>query len=205
MSGSGIVEFTREIAKRVFVQAIADWEMMVGFEAAVEIDDAKRVSSTEELDSLMGDVALIVRTKIEGSTPSDVFFAFPIELVASVVAKALMLPEDSRNEIVEAGIGPTEIETFQEMANLFCGSSTNALQEFYERLRVSQSVDDLKLEDPSQAMELLTQRLDEELGLIVAKLKIEASGMSTYAYWIAPFRKTMRIWSDYINEPPEHS
>lgn len=136
-----------DLSKKGMEQVFADWEMLVGFTAtsvaeAIQIGEQARVAA-----DLIDKKHLVVETQVEKGDHGigSIYFAFPNALVVEIIADLLMIPESARETKAREGLSENDVEAFQEMANLLCGSWNRVFQELERDLRISQSVEDLKV------------------------------------------------------------
>lgn len=186
-SSQNLAHFNRDLAERIFVQAFGDWALSVDVDAR----DARRVDSEDEVAKLVADT-WVLRTRIEGPEDHDLFCPFPPIVVASLVAKARDLPPEATGSLLASGFGDADLAAFREMADLFCASATRALVDFPEPLRVSQSVDDLRILTPDQARAGLSSHVGG-LGLLVTRLDVQVAEQASTVHLILPFRSAMRL------------
>ena len=125
-------------------QALLDWEVQIGFVSKITEVRAHMLRGPEELsDTWNSEHYLRMTTQVEYAAAGTVQFFFSTESAWPLVRDALCLPP-AEDRGVGDELGESEIEAFQEMMNMFCGSA-NAI---YDRfgLRLSQSVEHLKVE-----------------------------------------------------------
>lgn len=151
-------ELFANLAAKGMKQVFSDWEMLVGFEATSESTLIQIAESVDAVEPLLGGTHVAVETKVtrdEGAVGS-IYFAFPNSLVIEVIADLLMIPESARAAKAVDGLSENDVEAFQEMANLLCGSWNRVFQDLERDLRISQSVDDLKVWTGSKESSALT-------------------------------------------------
>ena len=123
-------------------RSFQDWQEMTGFEVGVRGGTVYGLNAAALRATVLDRVVLT--TLIEGPFPAPVAFVFPRSFVGAAVASAMMLPSDGGPTLLDPE-DETHMEAAQELMNLFCGSSTRALIEAGHDLRVSQSVEQLKV------------------------------------------------------------
>ncbi|MBX3461824.1 MAG: hypothetical protein KF830_01520 [Planctomycetes bacterium] len=141
----GLVGRLRNLSLEMSRQALADWAQMGSI--ATEVVDAKVANVPKRaqlLAAIQGPVALVT-TRVEGRCEGPCFFVFPMALAAQAVGRFVMLPESEIQAKAAAGLDASGLEVFRELANLLCGSSNNVLARTTQGLRLSQSVDALRV------------------------------------------------------------
>ncbi|MHC4375371.1 MAG: hypothetical protein ACYS26_02115 [Planctomycetota bacterium] len=131
-----------ELVRDVFHFGLKSWEEMFEIESTVLGGGARLLRCQMELVCRMVGKGALMRTKLEGFHTAPIHFAFPPGILGTAVGRALMLPTGDETELdPEVEI---QVEAVQELMNLFCGSATQALQDYsHLELRLSQSVNDL--------------------------------------------------------------
>lgn len=126
-------------------QVFTDWEMLVGFGAEADCKPIVIADSAAAINKRLDAQHVVVETQVEKNDQGfgKIFFAFPNELVIDIIGEVLMIPDEAKEEKARSGLSKNDIETFQEMGNLLCGSWNRVFQELERNLRISQSVDDL--------------------------------------------------------------
>ena len=144
-----------EAVEDLLQAAFDDWAMMVGVEAKVVKSLAKVLpTQPETLERVVGP-GMVMKTKVEGESEGEVFFAFPPSLFGPAVFEAMMIPINEDLEFNQGDEG--HIGALKELMNLFCGSATRSVQSgFGEDLRVSQSVDDIKMFFPDSDLKAVS-------------------------------------------------
>ncbi len=152
-----------DLSPRGMEQVFTDWEMLVGFAAKAECSPIVIASGAPELSESLAKQHTVIETQIEKDEAGfgQIFFAFPNTLVIDIIGDVLMMPEDVKEEKVKSGLSKNDIETFQEMANLLCGSWNRVFQDLERSLRISQSVEDLKVTPTNGSKVALTERVPE--------------------------------------------
>jgi chemotaxis protein CheY-P-specific phosphatase CheC len=133
------------LSRHMMSQVFADWEAMVGVRIAVIAEVAVTHPAARMLTPVLRQDCVVVQTRVEGECEGVLTFVFPTDFVIEVVGEMIMLPEEIRKEKRRSGLAPEDVEPFQEMSNLLCGSCNNVFSRMQRRLRVSQSVDDLRV------------------------------------------------------------
>lgn len=137
----------RDLAPRGYAQVFEDWAMLAGFEAKAECGDARLADSMAAVAGELDPRHCVIETcvEVEDRVTGKIYFAFPNTLVIDLLGELLMLSDSAREERRKKGLFAADIEAFQEMANMLCGSWNRVFQQVDRALRVSQSVDHLKL------------------------------------------------------------
>lgn len=147
INGGHVRTLFRRLSEKSMQQVFSDWETLVGFQAKATDHQVQQVESKDDLLAMFDAPHHIISTQIEG--PGDcngpTFFLFPNTLVVEVIADLLMIPEAARESKAVNGLDADDLEGFQEMANLLCGSANQVFMKLRQHLRISQSVDDLKV------------------------------------------------------------
>lgn len=131
-----------ELARDVFESGLQSWADMFAIESTILGGGARLLRCQMELVCRMVGKGALMRTKLEGFHSAPIHFAFPPGILGTAVGRALMLPTGDDTELdPEEDI---QVEAVQELMNLFCGTATQALQDYsHLELRLSQSVKDL--------------------------------------------------------------
>ena len=140
----------RTLSVAMLERALSDWTAMCGVETAVTDASVKSYSSPDEMAAELEKNLVVVQTKLEGPADGPTYFAFPAELVAHAIAHFVMLPPEAIAQKVSEGLDEGDFEAFQELANMFCGSSNNVLAASHEGMRLSQAVDALLVHRPDE-------------------------------------------------------
>ncbi|QDU69875.1 hypothetical protein [Engelhardtia mirabilis] len=168
-----------EAVVKIFEKGFDDWTQMFGFEAVTTKPLVRVLKSSEDLLRRIIANSVLVTTRGDGPVSGWTLFVFPNELIASAIAAAMMLPGegftlDEANE--------QQVEAAQELMNLFCGSATKALQSARHELRISQSVEHLRvklnLAEPP--------RIPEGTGIACVSVDVEANGAVGKAWCLMP-------------------
>ncbi len=136
-----------DLGPKAMQQVFSDWEMLVGFEATASLEPVHIISGVAEVADKIDDSHILIETHvvIDESDLGPVYIVFSNALVVEIIADLLMIPANSKAAKVESGLSEGDLEAFQEMANMLCGSWNRVFQEQEKNLRVSQSVDDLNV------------------------------------------------------------
>lgn len=187
-----------DLSKKGMAQVFADWEMLVGFTAtsvaeAILIGDQSKVAA-----DLIDKKHLVVETQVEKGDHGvgSIYFAFPNALVLEIIADLLMIPEPAREAKAREGLSEIEIEAFMEMANLLCGSWNRVFQELERNLRISQSVDDLKVwtgENGNGVLETCVK--DGRVAYVL--LEVDCAGKSHPALLILPLDVAIDVAKEF--------
>jgi CheY-specific phosphatase CheX len=136
-----------KLSEKMLAAVAKDWQEMIGIELQIERDGSAIPGGTAELAGKLGGTCLAVETQITGDLQGPVHIVFSRPLVARVVGAMVMLPEGAIEEKEKNGLEDSDLEAFQEMANLLCGSCNNLFQELGRNVRVSQAVEDLQVHE----------------------------------------------------------
>ena len=166
---------------RLFQTAFDDWNEMIGFGAAVEHSHVRVLPSSGPLVQRLIDGGIVVRTQVEGSATGPVVFVFPNPIVGAAAMRAMMLPIDEGGDTTFDVENAAQVEAAQELMNLFCGSMTRALDEIEDhKLRISQSVDHLKVE----VIPVLPSDLPQVDGLAITSIDVAGEGVTGRAWCV---------------------
>ncbi|MCP3915663.1 MAG: hypothetical protein GY711_08920 [bacterium] len=193
MDGRSLGEFTGALAARVFERALRDWETMIGLESHVELDTTRRLVDARAVADIGGPTPVAIETRTIGEIDCPLAFVLPVGLAAGVVAKALMLPDDAVEAILAKGLDEQDVEAFFEMANLFCGSASNALEEALGSLTVSQSVDHLRVHQGDGVSEMLSTSLGTG-AFVASELEVHAEGAVHRVAWVTSSRAALGVF-----------
>lgn len=194
-------ELFARLAEKGMAQVFADWEMLVGFEAS---SDAEAIQIGPDIGTVaegLDKKHLVVETKVEKGSASmgSIFFAFPNTLVIEVIADLLMIPEPARLTKAKEGLSENDVEAFREMANLLCGSWNRIFQEFERDLRISQSVDDLKVWTGDNGEGALTSCFGDGRVAYVT-LEVDCAGKPFPALMVLPFDVAISVAEEFYAE-----
>lgn len=156
-------ELFGDLSPRGMDQVFVDWNMLVGFNAEAECGRIAVAADSKEADWHLDSQHVIVETQIQKGEESfgKIFYGFPNDLVIEVLGEVLMIHEEAKKEKTRSGLSPNDIETFQEMANLLCGSWNRVFQDLESSLRISQSVDDLIVSHSVGSKSALVRRVPD--------------------------------------------
>lgn len=194
-------ELFARLAAKGMAQVFADWEMLVGFEASSEAEAIQIGPDIQTVAAPFDPRHLVVETQVEKgvSGMGAIFFAFPNTLVIEVIADLLMIPEEARQTKAREGLSEGDVEAFREMANLLCGSWNRVFQEFERDLRISQSVDDLKVWTGEKDRPALLDCFGEGRVAHVA-LEVDCGGKSFPALMALPLDVAIRVAEEFYAE-----
>ncbi len=187
-------ELFGQLASKGMEQVLSDWEMLIGFEAKAAPKRTKIAGSAGELVALVGPKHLIVETQVENDVGrmGSIYFAFPNTLVVEVIADLLMIPESARATKAEEGLSDNDIEAFREMANLLCGAWNRVFRDLERDLRISQSVDDLKVWTESESGTPMTTNVGTGRVAYIS-VSIDCAGAVFPAMILIPFDVTIAL------------
>lgn len=156
-------ELFGNLSPRGMEQVFTDWEMLFGFGAKTECEPVAIAGSVKEIKDEIGEQHIVIETQIEKNEVGfgPIYFGFPNSMVMEIIGEVLMIPADVREEKARSGLSKNDIETFQEMANLLCGSWNRVFQDLERNLRISQSVEDLKVSPTVGSKNALVERIPE--------------------------------------------
>ncbi len=132
------------LTHRMLSEVADDWQEMLGIQLATELFGVCTGSGDAMAKAVPGRV-VVIETQITGDAEGSVHFVFTEVFAARVVGTMVMLPESTIKEKEENGLEESDLEAFQEMANLLCGTCNNLFQKLGRKIRVSQAVEDLKV------------------------------------------------------------
>ena len=179
-------------------QVFTDWEMLVGFGAKAECAPIVIASGTAEIAKHMDAQHVVVETQVEKNETGfgQIFFVFPNEMVIEIIGEVLMIPDSAKEEKARSGLSKNDIETFQEMANLLCGSWNRVFQDLERNLRISQSVDDLKVSTSTASKSAIVSRIPE--GRVAWVNTKVVAGAKTYpAMIVLPFSVALAVAEEF--------
>ena len=108
-------------------QVLDDWEMQVGFETTLGSSESAMVQDLSEWRPNWNlDWTALMSTRIEGHVEGPVYLIFPHDLVFELLREVLGIPQNLEREAGDP-LKDIEIEAFQEMMNLLCGSFNSTL------------------------------------------------------------------------------
>lgn len=187
-----------DLSPRGMEQVFTDWEMLVGFAAKAECAPIVIASGAAEINKHIDSQHVVIETQVEKNEAGfgPIFFAFPNELVIEVIGEVLMIPESTKEDKARSGLSKNDIETFQEMANLLCGSWNRVFQDLKRNLRISQSVDDLKISPSTASKSALVSRIPE--GRVAwVKTDVVAAGKTYSAMIVLPFSVALAVAEEF--------
>lgn len=166
-------------------QALADWAQMANLTITVVDAKVQSLSKRAQIGTTIQGPSIVVQTRFEGRCEAPCFFVFPIALAATAVGRFVMLPDGEIAAKATRGLDATDLEAFQEMANLLCGSSNGVISQLLPGLRLSQSVDALRVH---AAMPDVTARIDDfpEGDLACVAVAVEAEGRTFTLHQLLP-------------------
>ena len=136
----------KEHAIQSMTQVYADWEMMTGATLSPKAASATVVDRPKYLGAGLVKACVLARTQVLGRCEGPLLFLFPTTIAARIVGHLVMLPPEVIDEKEDDELSDSDVEAFQEMVNLMCGSTNNVYQERWKDLRVSQDVAHLQVE-----------------------------------------------------------
>ncbi|MEM8712216.1 MAG: hypothetical protein AAGG01_14800 [Planctomycetota bacterium] len=191
-------ELFGNLSPRGMEQVFTDWEMLFGFGAKTECEPIAIAGSVEEIKDEIGEQHIVIETQIEKNEIGfgPIYFGFPNSMVMEIIGEVLMIPADVREEKARSGLSKNDIETFQEMANLLCGSWNRVFQDLERNLRISQSVEDLKVSPTVGSKNALVERIPEgRLAWVRSQVVTESA---TFPALIAlPFEVALAIAEEF--------
>ncbi len=175
----------KDLARKGMTQVFEDWETLVGFSAASEAGPIRVAESLHALLPEMPERHLIVETCLEkgDDLAGPVYFVFPGAFVLEVVAEMMMLPDAAKEEKARVGMNESDIEAFREMANLLCGSWNRSIGIAERDLKISQSVDHLKIWQSLDGVDALTSAIPDGRAAWI-HLDVSAAGEHYDAFMI---------------------
>lgn len=187
-----------DLSPRGMEQVFTDWEMLVGFDAKAKCAPIALASGPAEVNAQLDPSHVVVETQIQKNDAGfgRIYFAFPNDMVIDIIGEVLMIPDSAKEEKARSGLSENDIETFQEMANLLCGSWNRVFQNLERNLRISQSVDDLIVSPSSGSESALVQRVPD--GRVTWIETSVTSGDKTYPSMIVlPFDVALAIAEEF--------
>ncbi|QDV04741.1 hypothetical protein Poly30_02340 [Planctomycetes bacterium Poly30] len=187
-----------DLAPRGMEQVFTDWEMLAGFAAKAECSPIVIASGIAEINRFMGPNHVVVETKIEKNSAGfgHIYFAFPNAMVIEIIGEMLMISESAREEKARSGLSKTDVETFQEMANLLCESWNRVFQDLDRNLRISQSVQDLRVSASIGSKSAVISRIPE--GRVAwVPTKITSGDKSYTAMIVLPFGVALAVAEEF--------
>lgn len=164
----------------MFGQGLGDWNEMFGFEGTVEGPSVRVLAQSGPILSRIIGSGVLVSTETEGRVETWIRFVFPNDFIGLAISAAMMMPMPDEPAI--DGENPEHTETAQELMNLFCGSATRVLEEHHTRMRVSQSVEHLRVEvTPDSSAEL-----PEGAHMVCVKVGITSGEVTGTAWCVFP-------------------
>lgn len=131
-----------KLTERMLGDVASDWQEMIGIDLSVKAGSS-RAGGPDDLAKVMPGKVVTIETQVSGDVEGPVYFVFTETFAARVVGAMIMLPEGTIKEKEDDGLEESDLEAFQEMANLLCGTCNNLFQELDRKIRVSQAVEDL--------------------------------------------------------------
>jgi chemotaxis protein CheY-P-specific phosphatase CheC len=187
-----------DLSPRGMDQVFTDWEMLVGFGAEATCEPVVIAASAEEINQRLDPKHVVVETQVEKNESGfgHIYFAFPNEMVIEIIGDVLMIPDSAKEEKARSGLSPNDIETFQEMANLLCGSWNRVFQDLERNLRISQSVEDLIVSPSVGSKSALVDRVpDGRVAWVDTKV---VAGDKTYDTMIVlPFNVALAVTEEF--------
>lgn len=188
----GLVGKLKNLSLSMLRQALSDWAQMASL--TIEVGDAKvqSLSKRAQIATTIQGPAVVVQTRFEGKAEAPCFFVFPVALAATAVGKFIMLPDGEIATKARQGLAPSDLEAFKEMANLLCGSSNGVISKMVPGLRLSQSVDALRV---SAAMPDINARLEDfpESDIACVSAEVKAEGQTFAVHQVLPLAQARAI------------
>jgi len=179
-------------------QVFTAWESLFGFAAKAECQPIEIASGVGEITDRIHPQHIVVETLIQKNDVGfgPIYFAFTNHMVIEIIGDVLMIPDEAKAEKAKSGLSNNDIETFGEMANLLCGSWNRIFQDLERNLRVSQSVDDLKVSPSVGNKSALESRVPE--GRITWVSSPVTAGDATYeCLIILPFEVALAVAEEF--------
>lgn len=183
-----------DLGPKAMQQVLSDWETMVGFEASASLAPIRIASGVADISGQVADKHVLIETQvvIGEERLGPIYIVFSNALVVEIIADLLMIPEAGKEAKADAGLSESDLEAFQEMANLLCGSWNRVFQEQERELRISQSVDDLNVVSEAEGTTPLLSRVgDGRMAWI--DTTIEVGGKSIPALILLPFEVAIAV------------
>ncbi len=187
-----------DLSPRGMDQVFSDWEMLVGFGAMAECQPIVIAAGAEEIQHRVDPQHILVETQVEKNNAGigRIYFAFPNELVIDIIGELMMVPDSVKEERSRLGLSENDVETFQEMANLLCGSWNRVFQDLERNLRISQSVDDLVVSASLGSSCALVDRIPE--GRVAwVDTKIIAGDKTYRSLIVLPFDVALAVTEEF--------
>lgn len=187
-----------DLSPRGMDQVFTDWEMLVGFGAEAECKPIVIASSADEINKRLDPQHVVVETQVEKNEAGfgHIYFAFPNEMVIEIIGEVLMIPDSAKEEKSRSGLSKNDIETFQEMANLLCGSWNRVFQDLERNLRISQSVEDLIVSPSVASKSALVDRVPE--GRVAwVDTKVVAGDKTYQSMIVLPFSVALAVTEEF--------
>ncbi|MCP3986289.1 MAG: hypothetical protein GY723_18065 [bacterium] len=134
--------YLAKLTARMLGDVAKDWREMIGIDLSME-SSGSCAGGPDDLAKAMPGKVVMIETQITGDAEGPVHFIFTEAFAARVVGTMVMLPEGTIKEKEENGLEESDLEAFQEMANLLCGTCNTLFQKLERQIRVSQAVEDL--------------------------------------------------------------
>lgn len=131
-----------KLTERMLGDVASDWQEMIGIDLSMKVGSSC-AGGADDLAKVMPGKVIVIETQVSGDAEGHVFFVFSETFAARVVGTMIMLPEGTIKEKEDNGLEESDLEAFQEMANLLCGTCNNLFQKLDRKIRVSQAVEDL--------------------------------------------------------------
>ncbi len=195
-----------KLASKGMRQVFDDWEMLVGFKAKATCEPIQIVASADDAAAGLGPKHVLVETQVLRGDEAigPIHFAFPDSLVIEIIGDLLMIPEAAREEKMKSGLTEGDIEAFQEMANLLCGSWNRIFQELDCDLKISQSVDDLRVLSSDGEIGALVEHASAGRKALLSYEVSAADGAFPLAQ-VIPFDVTIAIAEEFLGEKDPRS
>ena len=190
-----------KLASKGMRQVFEDWEMLVGFQAKATCEPVQIIASADDAAASLGAKHVLVETQVLRGDEAigPIHFAFPDPLVIEIIGDLLMIPEAMRDEKTKTGLTEGDLEAFQEMANLLCGSWNRVFQELDCDLKISQSVDDLRVLPSGDDVGALVEHAGAGRKAWLSYEVSAADGTFPLAQ-VIPFDVTIAIAEEFLGE-----
>lgn len=199
-------ELFASLAARGMQQVFSDWEMLVGFEAHADPDRIQLARGVKDLGERIDPRHVVIETKVEcdAGVIGPIYFAFPNTLVVEIIAELLMIPESARKAKAFEGLSENDVAGFQEMANLLCGSWNRVFQDLKRSLRISQSVEDLRVWTGGATGDSLIDCVKRGR-LAFVPFPVTCTGSEHPSLIVMPFEVTINLAKEFYGEEDAHA
>ncbi|MBL9076345.1 MAG: hypothetical protein JNL08_02505 [Planctomycetes bacterium] len=188
----GLVGKLRQLSLAMMKRGLDDWSQMAAL--SVETTDAKvqNVGKRDQLEKMIPGPVILIETRVDGRVTGPCFFVFPVAMAANAAGKFVLLPDNAIAAKMKNGLDEADLEAFREMANLLCGSSNNALTQLVQGVRLSQSVDALRVQQALPGVAGLFDRLPEaDIAAVALSVKLEGQAYTVHHLMPLALARTM--------------